>query len=185
MLAGREIASPLDLLALAARPVLRVLARSLSLTAHLGILEDWMVTYVAKEHGRTKPLFTREDGQLEAYCSAVGKVLLAALSDHDRDAYLGADAFVALTSQTITNAATLRHALDTVAATGHAIDDEEVTTGLYCVGVPIINPKNGIVVAALSVSGAKRRFERFAPDDLLDRLHRSALLIGERRYPYS
>src|SRR3546814_4531438 len=52
------------------------LAQRTGLTAHLGCLESNMVTYLIKE-GSEPDVFTREGIQLEAYCSGIGKVLLA------------------------------------------------------------------------------------------------------------
>ena len=60
----------------AARPVLRRLAREEGWAAHLGTLDADMVTYLVKEGGDN--LFTREGAQLEAYCTGIGKALLAA-----------------------------------------------------------------------------------------------------------
>ena len=48
-----------------------------------------MVTYLIKEDAPGAALFTREGMQLEAYCSAVGKLLLSEIPTAELDAYLG------------------------------------------------------------------------------------------------
>lgn len=138
-------------LAGASRTLLRQLARRLATTVHLGVLDGDMVTYLVKEHGGGPRLRTSEGHQLEAYCSAIGKVLLAALDERARARYLAAFPFVPLTRHTITDAATLHAALRLAAATGHATDRAEFEDGLYCLAVPVRGP-GGDVVAALSAS---------------------------------
>ena len=69
-----------DLLRNVAHGVLFELASRLSLTVHMGVLEDGMVTYVAKVgESAGFAVHTRVGAQLEAYCTGLGKVLLAAL----------------------------------------------------------------------------------------------------------
>ena len=100
-------------LARAGRPELRRLAREMKRTAHLGVLEaDAMVTYLVKEAAGNMPIFTREMLQLEAYCTGVGKVLLAHLDDSAREIYLAGGPFVSLTDNTLTDPGLLRAELD-------------------------------------------------------------------------
>jgi DNA-binding IclR family transcriptional regulator len=150
-------------LAGAARPHLRRLARELRRTTHLGILENDMVTYLLKEHGGGPKLFSRAGMQLEAYCSAIGKMLLASLSDAERDQYIAAGPFVALTRHTISDPAALRRALLAVRRADYAVDDEEVAEKLWCLAAPI-RDRTGTVIAAVSVSrmieGSGRRDQR-------------------------
>ncbi len=140
-------------LARASRPALRRLARGMGLTAHLGVLEADMVTYLVKEVGGSVSIFTREAMQLEAYCSGIGKVLLAHLQHAAREAYLAGGPFVPLTATTLTEPKALRAELNLVRARGYAIDREEIAEDLCCLAVPVRNMA-GDVVAALSVSGA-------------------------------
>jgi IclR family acetate operon transcriptional repressor len=139
-------------LADASRSLLQRLARKLSTTVHLAVLEGEMVTYLVKAYGGGPDLLTRELIQLEAYCSGVGKVLLAHLDEAAREAYLDTGPFVALTAATITDPAAWRAELDRVRRQGFARDDAEVKESLYCIAVPLRGP-DGRVVAALSASG--------------------------------
>jgi DNA-binding IclR family transcriptional regulator len=172
----RVHADPMAILVDAARPLLRRLARETRATAHLGVFENDMISYVVKEHGGGARLFTREGGQLEAYCSAIGKVLLAHLPDEEREAYLASGPFVALTSRTITDPAVIRETLSQVRSRGFAIDDREIADDLSCVAVPIEGP-SGDVMAALSISTAYRDGVKAA---LMDSLRRCADAVSKR-----
>ena len=147
-LAGQS--DPSAILAASARPVLRRLARDCRATAHLGILDGDMITYVVKEHGGGTPLFTREDGQLEAYCSAIGKVLLANLPRPERETYLAAGPFVALTERTVVDPKLIRNLLNKARRQDFAVDDREIADDLICYAVPL--RIGGRVMAAISLS---------------------------------
>lgn len=134
-----------------ARPFVRRLARRRKAIVHLGVWEGDMVAYVIKESGSDVPLFTREGGQQEGYCSAVGRVLLAYRPEEEREAYLAAGPFVALTPHTMTEPEALRTLLTEVPERGYAVDDREIVDNLVCVAVPVFGP-GGAVVAALSLS---------------------------------
>jgi IclR family acetate operon transcriptional repressor len=142
---------PVPLLVQIARPHLKRLARRLRLTVHLGVMEEEMVTYLVKEHGGGAELFTRAGTQLDAYCSAIGKVMLAALPAAELDQYLSAGPLVALTSNTVTRPDELKNALAAIRSDGYAIDAEEVFENLRCVAVPI-HDRGGHVIASVSVS---------------------------------
>lgn len=135
----------------AARPLLRRLARAAGETAHLAVLDGDMITYLVKEHGGGRALFTREGGQLEAYCSALGRVLLSHQPDGIRETYLAAGGFVPLTSRSQTDPDAIRAILNEVRMSDFAIDDNEVDDGLYCMAVPL-RDGSGLVVAAISLS---------------------------------
>ncbi len=159
---GRHVAGP-RLLALlhrldekqiitnAAAPLLDRLAETLSTVVQLGTFENDMVTYRIKTGAGADGLFTRAGMQLEAYCSAIGKVMLAHMLQPEKDAYLASGPFVALTAQTIVDPEELREELAAICEQGFAVDDEEVADGLVCIAVPIRTGR-GRVVAALSAS---------------------------------
>jgi DNA-binding IclR family transcriptional regulator len=134
-----------------AAPVLHRLAGQLSCVVQLGTLEGDMVTYRIKTGEGAGELFTRVGMQLEAYCSGIGKVLLALLPAGDREAYLATGPFPPLTARTITEPEALRCELAKVREQGFAMDDGEIAEGLQCLAVPVRSP-DGRVLAALSVS---------------------------------
>jgi IclR family transcriptional regulator, acetate operon repressor len=140
-----------QVLATAAAPLLDRLAAKTSCIAQLGTFENDMVTYRLKTGQGAGDLFTRVGMQLEAYCSAIGKVLLAHLQEDERIAYLASGPFVPLTPHTVTDPKALAEELERVQAQGFAEDREEVALGLRCLAVPVRNG-NGEVIAAISVS---------------------------------
>jgi IclR family acetate operon transcriptional repressor len=164
------------LLARVSRPVLAILSRKLRRTAHLGVLEDGMVTYLAKVAHGPAAAFTREDMQLEAYCSGIGKVLLARLSPAEREAYLGEGPFVALTQNTIVDPAELAEHLNQVRAQNYARDDAEVFEDLRCVAVPILRA-DGSAAAAISVSTTGPEADELREGQALAALQGAAAVI--------
>jgi DNA-binding IclR family transcriptional regulator len=130
---------------------MRRLASSSRRAIHLGVFEAEMVTYLFKE-SQSEQVLTRETMQLEAYCSAICKVLLAGLGDDRLNEYLRAAPFVRLTDRTLTDPDELRIHLDQVRCYERAVDNREIDEDLWCVAVPI-RREDGQVVAALSSSG--------------------------------
>jgi IclR family transcriptional regulator, acetate operon repressor len=164
------------LLADIARPYIRMLAHRLKLTVHLGVIEDDMVTYVVKEHGGGPLLFTRSGTQLDAYCSAIGKMLLATLPEPELDRYLSSGPLIPLTSHTITEPDKLRRALQRVRVEDLAIDAEEVAENLRCVAVPV-RDRRGIIVSAMSASRQLAPRRRSNDDRILSALRVCAARI--------
>lgn len=138
-----------------AAPVLADLACRLGSVMQLGTFENDMVTYRVKAGRGSASLFTRVGMQLEAYCSGIGKVLLAHLPSDARESYLASGPFPALTPRTIVDPAQLRDELVRVRERGYAIDDGEIAPGLRCIAVPVTHP-DGRVLAAISASGRVR-----------------------------
>jgi DNA-binding IclR family transcriptional regulator len=173
-----------ELLREVSRPYLARLTRQCRTHAHLGIYQRDMVTYLVKQpFGRTR-LFTEEGTQLEAYCSSLGKVLLAHLDEQALDRYLAEGALVALTPQTLVDEGELRRLLKKVKKRGWAADVGEAAPDIACIAVPVLDG-GGRACAALSVSyGASR------PD--LDRLlaclpflREASTAIHEKLFPSS
>jgi DNA-binding IclR family transcriptional regulator len=128
------------------------LANKFNVTVHLGILEEGMVTYVSKVATPTSfPVNTQIGSQLEAYCSALGKVLLAALSRERLDSVILDGELVALTERTITDRSSLRTELEKVRRQKFSIDDREAQDDMVCVAVPI-HDIEGRVIAAMSAT---------------------------------
>ncbi len=156
-----------------AAPVLHELASKVHSVVQLGTFENDMVTYRIKTGRGASDLFTRIDMQLEAYCSGIGKVLLAHQPEAEREAYLANGPFVALTENTITDPAKLREELACVADRGFALDDGETSPDLRCMAVPLRNG-DGSVLAAISVTQATGSTRRISDEDLRPMLLKAA-----------
>lgn len=136
------------------KPIIKTASQKLKATMHLGVFDGEMVHYLVRSPDASYTSgasFTKEGMELEAYCSAIGKILLSDLSQEAREAYLGDDELIALTDNTITDRDELMNMLDNVRENKIAFDDEEVVPGLRCMAVPVFDAA-GRVIAALSVS---------------------------------
>lgn len=172
-----------DLLHEAGREIVEAVARDLDVTLHVGIFEGGMVTYVSKVSTPTSFVaHTRRGAQLEAYCSGLGKVLLAALPDDDLDTFIMEGELVALTANTIVEPGKLRAHLLEVRRAGFAMDDREISPDMCCLAVPILHPQ-GRTIAAIS---ATERAEDMTParvETLRLALQQAAREIADRVFP--
>jgi IclR family acetate operon transcriptional repressor len=170
-----------QVLTAAGRPVIAELGKKTGLTAHLGILEGDMVTYLIKARDKGPELFTREGMQLEAYCSGIGKILLAALPEEDLDRYLASGPFVSLTPNTIVEPYALRHELSQVRERGYAVDDAEVDLNLRCLAVPVRDGRDD-VIAAISLSSHRPSGSPGEVQSLLDGMRAAAIALEQRLF---
>jgi DNA-binding IclR family transcriptional regulator len=134
-----------------ARPILDSVGARMKTTVHLGTLDADMVTYRLKAGDNSTSLFTRVGLQLEAYCSAMGKVLLSHLPVDRQRSYLSSEPFIALTPNTIVEPKKLEKELKKVREQGFARDEEEIQQGLTCIAVPVRTEAKE-VTAAISAS---------------------------------
>lgn len=125
------------------------------LTVHLAVLDDTEVVYLHKLYGHLHAHSPARIGErAPAYCTAVGKVLLA----HDARATQAvlSGVLVPHTPATITDPAVLLAELDAARRDGVAYDRQEISPGLSCMAGRVLGP-TGRPVAALSLSGAPGR----------------------------
>src|SRR5690349_16673885 len=98
-----------DLIRATSEDLLADLAQRLKGVIHVGVLANGMVTYAAKfGEPVSVPIPSTVGAQQEAYCSALGKILLAGLTAQELEDFLYEDDLVALTPRTITTVASLR-----------------------------------------------------------------------------
>ncbi|MGN6218745.1 MAG: IclR family transcriptional regulator [Microbacterium sp.] len=148
---GARVDSPIhDALRDLLTPYLADLYQATHQTVHLAALHGTDVVYLNKLHGhRSVRSPSRIGGRIPAYCTAVGKVLLA----HDAGAM---DATLAgplsqWTARTIVDPELLARELETVRERGVAVDRGELLEDLHCIAGPVMGPR-GRPVAAFSVS---------------------------------
>jgi DNA-binding IclR family transcriptional regulator len=149
---GTKAVSQLDLRERAHPYLERVVIES-GETVHLCILDDGEVVYVDKvEPARSVRMASTVGTRNPAYCTAVGKAMLAHLPPAQVEAIVRKHGLRPLTKNTITSLAELRAELAKIRARGYAIDDEEIEDGVRCVGCVVQGPA-GEPFAAISVSG--------------------------------
>jgi IclR family transcriptional regulator, pca regulon regulatory protein len=144
----------------AARPVLERITEQLHDSSSMSMLEGGEIVYVARS-AASRVLAARLSigSRLPAYCTSMGRVLIAALPDSDLDAYLRQLKPRAYTPKTITRVPQLRKAILAVRRDGYAIVDEELEAGLRSIAVPVFNRSNR-VVAAINVGTHVSRVDR-------------------------
>ncbi|HET7085877.1 MAG TPA: IclR family transcriptional regulator [Rhizomicrobium sp.] len=166
-------------------PQMTLLARSLGLTIHLGILEYGMVTYLAKVSSPGAfPVHTKVGAQLEPYCSGLGKVLLASLPDREVENFIMDGELIALTPNTIRTGAALRAEIIKVREQGYALDDREHHANMRCLAVPVRDQK-GFTVAALSATDDAERMTQERQAEIRTALLEAAASLQQLLYPQS
>jgi DNA-binding IclR family transcriptional regulator len=148
----------------AVSPFLHDLHHATKITVQLGVLDSTQVLVVEKVTGhRAMPMLSQVGGVIPAYCSALGRAILAYSEPSVIDAVL-AGPLVARTPRTLTNPVAILRELTAVPERGWAVDREEGNIGVSCVAAPIFGPLGG-VVAALSVTGPSQlvRADRIGP----------------------
>ena len=179
---SKNVASK-ELLCEIGTPVLNDLAVRLNLTVHLGMLENGMVFYVKKVSTPTSfHSHTLAGAHLEAYCSGLGKVLLAALHEDELESFILEGDLVALTPNTITERHALRLELEKVRRQGCAFDDCESRADTYCVAVPL-HDMDGNVVAAISATGDAQSMTKERVPVVCDELMEAASVFRKRLCP--
>ncbi|GAJ93288.1 IclR family transcriptional regulator [Agrobacterium rhizogenes] len=112
------------------------------------------------------------DAAIVAYCTAMGRVLLAHAPQQTLEDYLSRVQFLSYTPYTITNVQEIRNILIKVRQDGYAINDQEFVTGSTGIAMPVFDA-TGNVVAALNLGTlTSRYFERH--EALLSMLRKTA-----------
>ncbi|MFF4126338.1 IclR family transcriptional regulator [Microbispora rosea] len=151
-----------------ALPHLERLAAEVHESASVSVLDDTDIVYVARvPTARIMRVTIAIGTRFPAYCTSMGRVLLAGLPPEDLDAYLARAALERLTPHTTTSPDALRAALDRVRAQGWAMVDQELEEGLRSIAAPI-RDRGGRVMAAVNISShASRTTVESARRDLL------------------
>src|ERR1700732_3774650 len=144
-------------LAASAQPVMRHLSEILHESCSIATLDGVDVVYVARANvTRIMSIDLVVGSRLPAFCTSMGRVLLANLPPAELESFFERVRFTSFTERTISSAEKLRQALRLVLRNGYSLVDQELEIGLRSMAVPIRNP-NGKVVAALKVGGHGQR----------------------------
>jgi IclR family pca regulon transcriptional regulator len=152
---GFSALNSMDLLEISA-PYLRQLSDETQHTVNLAILDDTDVVYIERCR-TTRPgqqdidLNLHVGARLPAYCTAMGKAILAFLPEERVDSIIERIDFTKRGPNTITDAKAFRTELAKIRETGIAVNDEELAYGLRSIGAPI-HSYSGEVLAALNLA---------------------------------
>ena len=152
---GFSALNSMDLLEISA-PHLRKLSDETQHTVNLAILDDTDVVYIERCR-TTRPgqqeidLNLHVGARLPAYCTAMGKAILAYLPAERVEQIIERIDFEPRGPNTLTDAKAFRAELDKIRASGIAVNDEELAYGLRSIAAPI-HSYSGEVVAALNLA---------------------------------
>ena len=135
-----------------AQPIMQEVVAATGESCSASVLDGTEIVYVARvAAGRIMQVGLGIGSRLPAFCSSMGRVLLAASAPDQLDTFFRTATFKSYTPRTLTAEAALRQEVCRVAAQGWALVDEELETGLRSLSVPV-RRRSGQVVAAMNVS---------------------------------
>lgn len=141
------------------------LSEEIGESSSASILDGSEIVYVARAATRRIMSVGLSVGaRLPAFCTSMGRVLLAALPDDEARRRIEAMPRAPRTGRTVTDADTLMRLLGDVRRDGHAIIDQELEIGLASIAVPVFDIR-GRTLAAINVGAQATRF----PPELLIR----------------
>jgi IclR family pca regulon transcriptional regulator len=157
-------------------------------TVNLAVLdEDEIVFLYRHEAQRFLKYDLKAGSRLPSYCTASGKVLLAALPDPMLRIALDRMKMEALTRYTIVDPQALWEDLIKTRRRGYSISDRELSIALYSVGVPVLDfERRAIAALNLSLAADETGSRRKMALEHLKRLGRtlSSAMGYEGDYPW-
>ncbi|WP_053384519.1 IclR family transcriptional regulator [Leucobacter celer] len=168
-------------------PHLQLLTNLTGETGHLAVLDGPLAKTIAITDGwHTVRMHTYVGKTNFAYCSSMGKALLAACEEEAVREMYPEGSFQPRTDKTIATIDALVENLKWIHDHGYAIDDEELEIGLRCVAAPIYLP-DGSVPVSISISGPSQRItpDRIEPVRALVQwaAWQASLALGTTRVP--
>jgi IclR family pca regulon transcriptional regulator len=167
-----------------AQPLMEELSRRVDESCSMAMLDGQSIVYVARVPVRKVMTVSLGVGaQLPAYCSSMGRALLAGLEEAELSGWLKACKPVSHTEHTVTDRTQLRRAIDVARTQGFAYVEQELELGLCSIAVPVRN-REGRVAAALNIgmrfdAGSRTR----AIEVLAPALQETAAAIEHRTPP--
>jgi DNA-binding IclR family transcriptional regulator len=136
-----------------ALPIMRHLVEQVHITTHLAILDHGEAIYVEKVEAKS---FIKMDTwigrRMAVHTTGVGKAILAFLDPKEQEDIMRQRGLAKLTPLSITSGPKLLKEFERVRQAGYAVDDEENSLGVRCVGAPIFNAQ-GKVEASVASTG--------------------------------
>lgn len=162
----------------AALPYMLELRNEFGETVNLGHLQHDRVVYievVPSEYALR--LSERPGASVEAYCTALGRSILAFSAPGVAESILGKRSLPRLTPLTVVEPALILEELERIREQGYAVEREEGALHATCLGAPILGT-DSLAIGALSISGPTHRFSPMDNKKLLRTLRQAAREIG-------
>lgn len=159
--------------------VLQGLVAEVRETCNIGVLEGNDVVYIDRvECDWPLRVLLQAGSRVPAYCTAIGKLLLAYRTPEQLQTYLNSVRLVPLNGNTITDPGALRTALKAIRKQRFSINNQEDSIGLLAVAVPILGA-DGSVVAGLALHGPEARLTEARARSLVGRMRTAASELGQ------
>ena len=140
-----------------ALPFMQELSLAFRETVNLGFWDGKGILHLDKVESREiLRMDTPIGSHAPAYCTALGKTILAHLPMYDLSIYLSRIKLKPHGPNTITSKKQLREEIEKIRQRGYAVDDEELAPGLRCAAAPVFD-HTGRANYAISVSGPSMR----------------------------
>jgi IclR family pca regulon transcriptional regulator len=169
-------------LTVSAQPYMDQISRTLNESCSLAVLDGNNVLYVSRSStSRIMSVALNVGSRLPAYCTSLGRAMLAYLPDDALRAYFNSVELKAYTERTVVSQKRLKEILAETREAGFTIVEEELEVGLRSIAVPV-RGASGTVVAALNIGAQSTRVtsrqmkEAFLPVLLKGSQELSALL---------
>ncbi len=144
-------------LAISAQPYLNSISRQLNESCSLAVIDDNEILYLARSAtSRIMSVALNTGSRLPAYCTSLGRAILAHYSEHELEKYFAATTLRAYTDKTVVSPTRLREILVEVREQGYAMVEEELEVGLHSIAVPV-RGASGTVHAALNIGAQATR----------------------------
>lgn len=136
-----------------ATPILEALSHQTGESCHFAVRSADAVMVVARTSGSSAFQLTNRVGVLRpAHCTALGKVILAALRPDQFERFLTRADLKAYSPKTVTEPDLIRRDIAEVRQNGIAFDDGEFDPEVRCIAVPVLD-FSGQVLGAIGISG--------------------------------
>jgi IclR family pca regulon transcriptional regulator len=141
-------------------PFVEELSSEVKESVSVSVLDEGEVVYVSRvATSRIMTVSISVGNRLPAYCTSMGRVLLASMSLDDQRRHLAQTPLKAFTKFTLTDENKILAELAKVAAQGWAVNDQELEEGLRSIAAPIVDSSNR-TVAAMNISTHVTRTNR-------------------------
>ena len=152
-----------------AKPYIERLSSSVHSTINLVVREGNESVYVYRENDPDSPfkMTSVVGNRRPLHTSAVGKSILAGLSDNEILSYWNSSSKPKITPYTITDFDTLFNEIKTIRTLGYAMDNQENTLGVKCIAACIPNylgkPEYAISISCPLETLTEERIKEYVP----------------------
>jgi IclR family pca regulon transcriptional regulator len=164
-----------------AEPVMETLVEQVKESCSAGVLEGTDILYVLRVS--TRKIMRNSLGvgsRLPAYCTSLGRMLLAGLPDEEVVSILQATDLQERTRHTLTGVDAILAKVQQARRQGWCMINQELEEGLLSIAAPVVN-RAGRTVAALNISGQVNRTPpRQMQETMLPALREAAAEVSRR-----